>query len=144
MRDGEPNIYAGICASRNTTMQLQWSGMQAYLAFNAVALPLAFGGSQSEFVKFVVSVFGFFMHTGLNFSVWYSTALLKFWDDKLADLENQDQFDSKEGSRVAVFSHPDFWNHQEAPRLRAYYIPFTLGMLVWYIEIVAHFVMWKG
>lgn len=138
MRDGEPNMYAGLCAARNTTIQVLWSGMQAFLVFNAVAVPIAFGAIQEENVKLLISIFGFFMHLGLTIKVWYSTRLLKFWDNTLTALEELDQ-DSDSGTRVPVFSNVNFRKHREWPRLQAYYIPFAIGMMGWAYEAITHF-----
>ncbi|MDR3571982.1 MAG: hypothetical protein P4L81_07425 [Candidatus Pacebacteria bacterium] len=114
--------------------------MQAFLVFNSVALPIAFGSHQNESVKLLISVFGFFMHLGLVFAAIHSIDLLQFWDDRLAELERLDEeSETESGSRVAIFSHQNFWERQEWPRLRAYYFPFGMGVVVWAYEVIVFF-----
>jgi hypothetical protein len=112
--------------------------MQAFLAFNAIAIPLVFGGQQMEGAKSLISAVGFLLHVGLTSAVVRSTELLKYWDESLRKLEQIDE-DLESASRVPVFSGADFRRHQEWVRLQIYILPFGSGILLWFYATLSHF-----
>jgi hypothetical protein len=131
-------MYTGLCTSRASTIQLVWSAMQAFLVFNAIAIPIVFGSAQQEIVKFIIALVGFFAHVGFSLAAWYLTRLLWLWDQALRNLEQLDQ-GTDAAPRVAVFSHPDFARHQERRPLIAFLFPFGAGVALWFAASAAHY-----
>lgn len=140
MRNGEPGMFIGLSTMRNGHVQLQWSRIQMFVTFNAIALPVAFGTNQPAPVQLLISLVGFVMHIGLYLAGRRTIGWLEYWNEKLAALEELDQEgESTEGARVAVFSQHDF----EGVRggwlaTNAYLWVFGAGMAFWlcYAEYV--------
>jgi hypothetical protein len=109
--------------------------MQAFLAFNALALPIVFGTQQSDSVKLAISIVGFFTHTGLISAVLRSTSLLRYWDVSLARLEALDA-DSEQSTRIQIFNDSTFYPLREWKRYRFYLIPYMLTACVWAHQVI--------
>lgn len=133
MRNGEPSMFIGLSTMRNGHVQLQWSRIQMFFAFNAVALPVAFGMNQSAPVQLLISSVGFVIHLGLYLASQRTVGWLEYWNEKLAALEQLDQGDEgTDGVRVPVFSQHDF-DDVRGGWLTAHVYPFILGagMVFW-------------
>ncbi|HVS79982.1 MAG TPA: hypothetical protein VHF05_03295 [Candidatus Paceibacterota bacterium] len=115
--------------------------MQAFLVFNSVAIPIAFGSSQQETVKILISVIGFFVHVGLSITVWQAIRWIRYLDDALADFEQLDtEVNSVAAVRVAIFSNVIFEQRRGGwLRSHAYLVPFGIGAISWFLRIAAHF-----
>ena len=109
MHDGEPNMYTALAILRNGQTQLQWNRIQMLLGFNAIAIPIIFGATQSGQAKLVVSIVGFAVHLILIVSAIRASGWIDYWDERITDLE---KLDSEEGNpngiRVQVFSREEF------------------------------------
>ncbi|OGC86998.1 hypothetical protein A3D70_02050 [Candidatus Adlerbacteria bacterium RIFCSPHIGHO2_02_FULL_54_18] len=141
MRNGEPNVYAALATLRNGYMQMQWSRVQMYLVFNTIALPLVFGTDAEETAKFVISATGLTVHTLLPIAIWRGERWVRFFCQRMADLEQLDQEEgSQSGPRVQTFGHPDF----EALRgsrtaSRKLFAPIAIALeLAWLAEVIRH------
>lgn len=109
MRNGEPNIYGALAALRSGQTLVQWNRMQMVAVFNSIALPIVIGTGQPEIVKFVISAAGLALHIGILVASRRGDKWIKYWDARMVELENLDQKgDSETGTRVRVFSRPDF------------------------------------
>jgi|GEM_PF-996456 len=107
MRDGEPNMYAGIATLRNGQTQLQWGRMQMLVVFNTIAIPLVLGTQQDSVVKFAICSIGFIGHFAMFVSGVRGNRWIKFFDSKLAEFEKL-HAEKDSASRVQIFSSPEF------------------------------------
>lgn len=114
MKDGEPNVYGGLAILRNGYAQQQWSGVQMFLAFNIIAVPLVFGSGQTEVSRLVISVVGFIMHLVILGATWRASDWIAYFDGRLAKLEELDR-DSADGMRVMIFTDSDFLRKRASP-----------------------------
>ena len=109
MRDGEPNVYTALAILRNGQTQLQWSRIQMLLGFNAIAIPIIFGATQSEQAKLMASIVGMAGHFILIIAAIRASGWINYWDARIADLERIDSTDENpNGVRVQVFSSSEF------------------------------------
>ncbi len=107
MRDGEPNIYGAIATIRNGYLQGQWQRVQMFLVFNTIAIPLVLATATSDKIRLAISSAAVFAHLAIMQGTLRADSWLEFFDARLVELENLDA-DETTGTRVRVFSHPDF------------------------------------
>lgn len=114
MKNGEPSVYGGLTILRNGYAQQQWSGIQMFLAFNIIAVPLVFGMGQTELAKVVISSIGFAMHVVILGATRRASTWIAYFDRRLAKLEELDQ-ESADGMRVMVFTDSGFLRRRASP-----------------------------
>ncbi len=143
MRDGEPQIYTSLATMRNGYMITQWQRVQMFLVFNTVALPLVFGTTQTEGVKFLISMVGMFIHGILLQATLRADNWIKYLDARMIELEALDADDAN-AVRVKVFSHPDFATKRHSwlasRRFFGFFGLFVTSVWVWQFVLHIHVV----
>lgn len=137
MRNGEPNMYAGLATLRNGHVQGQWSRLQLFLTFNAIAIPIVIATEQSVQIKTLISGAGILIHYTLLLGAVRANEWTKFWDKKMAALERLDG-KKKNGTRVRVFSDGAFTLRRVSKfSTRFSFIPLAiLAIGFWIVEVV--------
>jgi len=135
MQPGEHDVYAALVTARNAQLQAQWTRIQIFMAFNAVALPLMFGTEGYELMKMIFSFAALAVHTGLMLSAIRSASWVNFYDQKLALLEELDRENEQRKSRVLVFSSREFKSkQQERFTSRRVFAPIGLVFVLLWLE----------
>ncbi|RJQ36705.1 hypothetical protein C4552_02315 [Candidatus Parcubacteria bacterium] len=110
-----------------------------FLVFNTVALPIVFGTGQPEWVKFVISLVGLFVHLLILSATGRANNWIAFFDARLAALEEIDQ-DGSDSARVKIFSDPEF-EERRSRALASRRLFSGIGIfvaLVWLVRAIYH------
>jgi hypothetical protein len=139
VRDGEPNQYTGLCNIYNGLEQ-QHRGriITTFFLFNAAAIPIVLGTTQPELIKLLISLTGLVVHAGLFAASLRAFDLIRFWEERLAELERLDQEEitdvGDKGTRITGFSHPAYRRIQRSTFTTfGHFGPFVVGVFVWLI-----------
>jgi hypothetical protein len=134
MQNGEPQVYTSLATLRNAQVQLQWSFFQLLFIFNSAALSVGFSNRIDETLKVVLAWTALLVQFGLYFASSRAIHWLDYYDydNKLAALENLDQEDATNRSRVSVFSTDEFHDKKGSWwARRGYLLVYALGIIVW-------------
>jgi hypothetical protein len=104
-------------------------------------LPVIFVSLQPERIKLAVSIVGLFMHLGVWLGAWRTANWIRFWDDKLGELEQLDRepASSAATTRVMVFSDREFKKRRGGWLVKYGYLwPFGIAFFLWLEEIIRH------
>lgn len=128
MRDGEPNVYAGLATLRNGYMQAQWQRVGLFILINATALPIVLGSSQSGDLKrtvcyVVVIAYGLILTGTLRAEMW-----VREIDERLSTLEKLDA-NEVNAVRIAFFSDPAFTSKR-----RSIFATRKVFLVIWFLS----------
>lgn len=139
MQDGEPNVYAAIATLRNGYVQGQWSRLQMFLTFNAIAIPIVIGTKQTELVNLLLSVAGVLVHYAVLLGAIRANDWIKYWDKKLKELEELDINSENSKVRVAIFSDPDFGSKRQSKwATRFSFIPLAILVVGFWVTTLLY------
>ncbi len=141
MQNGEPSMYIGLSTMRNGLTQIQWSRLQLFFMFNAIALPFVFAAGKNgnaisfanvEITKLLLSVVGVVIHVGFYFGALRAIRWIRYLSEKLADFERLDRKSEPSRTRVKVFSYSRFKELRRGQFVTFGHLwPFGIGMAFW-------------
>jgi|SRR6185437_16236006 len=113
---------------------------RSFLAFNAIALPIAIVSDQPPLIKMLVGLFAVLVHYAILLGAIRANDWINFWDLKLKTLEELDE-NGEKALRLKVFSDSEFESMRSSWSSTRYsFIPIALiAICFWILDTIYNF-----